>query len=131
MPSVRWALVRERPAIRITLQLKTGQTVERTLLSDTAAGSLRAGFELVIRESDSVTAGEQFAASVTLGGAYTGVFPVHWIRVAIPAIQFTGRVRAVSVPNVPPGFDGIACFRFLNRFHYGNSGDPRQFGLER
>jgi hypothetical protein len=27
-------------------------------------------------------------------------------------------------------FDGIACFRFLNRFTYGNFGDPGQFGLE-
>jgi hypothetical protein len=31
---------------------------------------------------------------------------------------------------VPRPFDGIACFRFLNRFTYGNFGDPNQFGLE-
>jgi len=30
----------------------------------------------------------------------------------------------------PPGFDGTACFGFLNRFTYGNFGDPGQFGLE-
>jgi hypothetical protein len=26
--------------------------------------------------------------------------------------------------------DGIACFGFLNRFHYGNFGDSALFGLE-
>jgi hypothetical protein len=34
------------------------------------------------------------------------------------------------VPAYPVGFGGIACFRFLNRFTYGNFGDPNQFGLE-
>jgi hypothetical protein len=38
--------------------------------------------------------------------------------------------RAVGVPAVPPGFDGLVCFSFLNRFTYGNFGDPSQFGLE-
>jgi hypothetical protein len=27
-------------------------------------------------------------------------------------------------------FDGLACFRFLNRFGYGNFRDPGVFGLE-
>ena len=31
----------------------------------------------------------------------------------------------------PAGFDGIACFGFLNLFTYGNFGDPALFGLER
>ena len=39
-------------------------------------------------------------------------------------------LRVVGVPSVPPGFDGIACFPFLNRFTYGNFGDSGQFGLE-
>ena len=29
------------------------------------------------------------------------------------------------------GFKGVAGFRFLNRFDYGNFGNPAQFGLER
>jgi hypothetical protein len=36
----------------------------------------------------------------------------------------------VGVPYPPPDFDGIACFRFLNRFTYGNFGDKNAFGLE-
>jgi hypothetical protein len=36
----------------------------------------------------------------------------------------------VGVRSVPAGFDGIACFAFLDRFTYGNFGDPGQFGLE-
>ncbi|MBI3412163.1 MAG: hypothetical protein HY040_27855 [Planctomycetes bacterium] len=31
---------------------------------------------------------------------------------------------------VSGAFDGIACFSFLNRFHYGNFGNPGSFGLE-
>jgi hypothetical protein len=38
---------------------------------------------------------------------------------------------AVAVPVVPEGFQGTAGFRFLNRFDYGNFGNPAQFGLER
>jgi hypothetical protein len=34
------------------------------------------------------------------------------------------------IPNPPTGFDGIACFRFLNRFTYGNFGAATHFGLE-
>lgn len=48
----------------------------------------------------------------------------------MPALGFARKVRVVGVPSVPAGFDGIACFGFLNRFHYGNFGDPGQFGLE-
>ena len=40
------------------------------------------------------------------------------------------RLRVVAVPSVPRWFDGIACFSFLNRFTYGNFGDPARFGLE-
>jgi hypothetical protein len=40
------------------------------------------------------------------------------------------QVRAAAVPAFPAGFDGVAGFRFLNRFTYGNFGDPTRFGLE-
>jgi hypothetical protein len=50
--------------------------------------------------------------------------------VQIPALGFDRAVRAVAVPRVPPGLGGVAGFRFLNRFTYGNFGDPGLFGLE-
>jgi hypothetical protein len=37
---------------------------------------------------------------------------------------------AAGVPNALLGFDGIACLRFLGRFHYGNFADPDAFGLD-
>ena len=40
------------------------------------------------------------------------------------------RFVSLVLPGVPRGLDGLACFRFLNRFSYGNFGDPGQFGLE-
>jgi hypothetical protein len=52
------------------------------------------------------------------------------LKVQVPSLGFVHNLRAVGVPSVPAGFDGIACFRFLNRFHYGNFGDPSHFSLE-
>lgn len=65
-----------------------------------------------------------------LGGAYTGTFPTYVIRVQLPPLGFDQTIRAVGVPATPAGFDGIAGFPFLNRFTYGNFGDPGRFGLE-
>jgi len=65
-----------------------------------------------------------------LHGAYSGHFPVYNIAAQLPALGFAQSLRTVGVPSVSKGFDGIACFRFLNRFTYGNFGDPGQFGLE-
>jgi hypothetical protein len=45
-------------------------------------------------------------------------------------LHFTSLVPAVGVPDPQNDFDGIACFRFLNRFTYGNFGDQGSFGLE-
>jgi hypothetical protein len=47
-----------------------------------------------------------------------------------PAWLLSYLARAVDVPAVPAGLDGLAGFRFLNRFSHGNFGDPGQFGLE-
>jgi hypothetical protein len=65
-----------------------------------------------------------------LGGAYTGPFSLYERRVFIPNLGFSKRVRAVGVPTTPPNFDGIAGFRFLSRFTYGNFASKAQFGLE-
>src|SRR5947209_1962762 len=63
---------------------------------------------------------------VHLGGAYSGWFNVYSIEVRIPRLDFAAAVPVVAVPRVPDGSDGIACFKFLNRFHYGNFGErPR------
>jgi len=51
--------------------------------------------------------------------------------VRIPTLHFDLWVRVVAVPVVPDDLDGIACFTFLNRFTYGNFGNPTLFGLER
>jgi hypothetical protein len=52
------------------------------------------------------------------------------IRAEIPALGFRKALWAVAVSSPPSGFDGTACFRFLNQFTYGNFGDAKQFGLE-
>lgn len=66
----------------------------------------------------------------TLSGAYAGSFPIYLVRVGLITLGFDRYVPAVAVPAAPAGFDGIACFRFLNRFSYGNFGDAGQFGSE-
>ena len=45
-------------------------------------------------------------------------------------LGFDQIVRVIGVPSPPNGFEGIACFRFLNRFNFGNFANPEQFGLE-
>jgi hypothetical protein len=94
------------------------------------AGSCLDPFELILDEGDCRLCGGILYPSLSLGGAYSGLFPVYDTVVRIPALGFAQRFSAVGVPSVPSGFDGIACFRFLNHFTYGNFGDPGQFGLE-
>jgi hypothetical protein len=66
-----------------------------------------------------------------LGRAFAGPpLPVYLIRIDIPELGFNEDVTAAGTTNFPRGFHGLACFRFLNRFTYGNFGDPGQFGLE-
>ena len=131
MPLAKWNLVRGRPAVPVTLILaQSNQRVTRNLLADTGAGTARAAFELLLDENDCVLAGGIPSQSVILGGAYSGSFPVYVVRIKIPRLAFDHYVRAVGVPTVPVGFGGIACFRFLNRFTYGNFGERTRFGLE-
>lgn len=97
----------------------------RVLLADTGAGNSQDPVELLLGEQDC-----HACRSVALGGAYAGVFNVYSVRVFVPGLTFHDQVRAVGVTTPPAGFDGIACFRFLNRFSYGNFGNPGEFGLE-
>jgi hypothetical protein len=45
-------------------------------------------------------------------------------------LGFKEDLPVLGVANPPSGLDGIACFRFLNRFTYGNFGSANEFGLE-
>jgi hypothetical protein len=110
--------------------MPAGQAFLRTLLADTGAGSQNGSFDLILDENDCLLCGGYSYPSIILGGAYTGLFPVYELPVRLPALGFDHYLRAVAVPSVATGFDGIACFRFLNRFTYGNFGDPGQFVLE-
>lgn len=126
----QWPLHHDRPPVQVTLTLAAGgQPVQRNLLADTEAGTARAGFELLLDEQDCLVAGGIPSPAVVLGGAYSGSYPVYLIRVQFPDLGFDHHLPAVGVPTVPAGFDGIACFRFWNRFQYGNFGDSGQFGL--
>jgi hypothetical protein len=131
MPSVFWPLVHDRPTIQVILELALGsQPLLRTLLADSGAGSLRDPFEFILDEDDCLICGGIPIQEVSLGGAYAGSFPVYLLQVKIPELAFDDAVPAVGVSNTPRGFQGIACFRFLNRFGYGNFAKPDQFGLE-
>ena len=131
MARAQWPLRFDQPTIEIVLSLaQGGQKTVCTLLADTGAGTAQAAFELLLDEHDCLLGGGKAAQTVGLGGAYVGSFPRYVIRVEIPKLNFDARVFAVGVPTIPHGLDGIACFRFLNRFSYGNFGDPAAFALE-
>ena len=131
MSVVRWPLGDGRPLVQVIFTaLLSRQECSRRLLADTGAGSRVSRFELLVDEDDCLQCGHPAFQTVSLGGAYAGVFPLYAIRVGIPELQFDEYVYAVGVPTVPQGFDGIAGFRFLSRFTYGNLGDPDQFGLQ-
>lgn len=131
MPLVQWPLVRGCPCVQVLLTLQpSGQPLQRTLLADTGAGSRAARFELILDEDDCLLCSGSPQPSITLGGAYVGHFPRYLLRVQLPALGFDQDLRVVAVPSMTGGFDGIACFGFLNRFSYGNFGDRGGFGLE-
>jgi hypothetical protein len=130
MPRATWPLLGGRPRIEIALARPGRKPATRDLLADTGAGSDQASFEIALDESDCLTFGGTLTGEVQLGGAFTGAYPVYWLRVEIPPLAFRRRVRVVAVPRVPADFDGIAAFRFLNRFAFGNFGDRNHFGLE-
>ncbi|MBI3822359.1 MAG: hypothetical protein HY289_06735 [Planctomycetes bacterium] len=131
MARVQWQLRNDRPVIQVMLALAPGgQKVTRTVLADTGAGAANDPFEFVLDEIDCLLCGGTPLKTVTLGGAFTGVHPIYAIPIEIPALNFSDNVLVVGVAAPPTGFDGIACFRFLNRFTYGNFGDKNAFGLE-
>jgi hypothetical protein len=110
--------------------MAVGQDVSRWLVADTGAGTRRDTFELILDEDDCLQCGGVYVHAVRFRGASNGSFPVYVLDVRVPSLNFDEPVNVVGVPNAPPGFDGIACFRFLRRFSYGNLSDPDAFGLD-
>ncbi|HET6882614.1 MAG TPA: hypothetical protein VFI31_20775 [Pirellulales bacterium] len=131
MPRAVWPVSRGRPIIEVVLSVAPGgRPVPRQLIADTGAGTLPSGIELLLDEQDCLTCGGTPMQPIVLGGAYVGSYPTYAIQVGIPALAFNQPVIVVGLPTPPTGFDGIACFRFLNRFIYGNFGKSTEFGLE-
>jgi hypothetical protein len=114
----------------VLTRISDGQDWKRALLADSGAGTDRSGPDLILLEADCLLGGGRIDRPVRLGGAYTGTFPTYVLRVRIPALGFAGHMLAVGASRTPASLDGLACFRFLNRFTFGNFGDPHQFGLE-
>jgi hypothetical protein len=133
MPRVTWPLLNDRPSLRIDVVSVDGQSITTfDLHADTGAGAASSAFDLILLESDCWSFGNPSGSFVSLTGAYAGgPYWLFWIQVRIPALGFDASLSAVGVPAVPDGFRGVAGFRLLNRFDYGNFGNPAQFGLER
>jgi hypothetical protein len=130
MPAAQWLLQNDRPVIEIVVSASGGQDLVRKLIADTGAGTRQSVFQLILDEKDCFQSGAILIGHVQLGGAFSGVFPVYLVEVRIPQLNFDDPVPVVGVTKVPAGFEGIAGFKFLNRFHYGNFGDPDFFGLQ-
>jgi hypothetical protein len=117
--------------IRVVLSLPTGnQPLPLFVLADTGAGNRSCRFDLILEESDCILCGGFSSTDIRLGGALAGTYPLFQLQVQVPELGFDAAVSIVGVPANPPGFDGIAGFRFLNRFSYGNFKNPNEFGLE-
>jgi hypothetical protein len=131
MPRVQWPLRAGRPCVELNLiTVPAGQPLPRSLLADSGAGSQQFRIELILLEGDCLRCGASPLKPIKLGGAYSGWYPTYVMTVELAGLGVLLNVRAAAVPSAPVGFDGIACFRFINRFTYGNFGDPTQFGLE-
>ena len=131
MPRAQWSLLHGRPIVEVMLRVVPGgQQLVRRLVADTGAGSQRSALELLLDEQDCLLCSARPLKAVMLGGAYVGSYPAYLLRVEVAAIGFDRVIPVVGVPSPPDGFDGIACFRFLNRFTYGNFGAADQFALE-
>jgi hypothetical protein len=131
MPRAQWSLTLGRPIIEIILiHATSGQSLTRSLLADTGAGNVNADFELLLLETDCLACGGKPSDSISIVGAYNGTFPLYLMRVKIPLLAFDDDVLAIGATSTPPDLHGIACFRFLNRFTYGNFGSVNEFALE-
>jgi hypothetical protein len=131
MPRAQWSHVRNRPAVELSLvDPLSGQPHKRKLLADCGAGSALAPFELVLTEEDCLRFAIDDGDLIRLRGAFAGEFRTYAVQVRMSELRFSEVLTAVGVEYAPPGFEGIAGFRFLNRFAFGNFGSRDSFGLE-
>ena len=133
MPRQSRLLVNDCPAVETELREPySGFTATRTLLADTGARRRFGPADLILWPADTARFGISEVASAGVSGALQGQFRVFLVEIEMPALRLVRSVRALSVPSSHffPGFDGFACFRFLNTFTYGNFGNPAEFGLE-
>ncbi len=133
MPRATWLLYNDLPVVEIQLQDNFGFMHKRILLADTGAGPRHAPFQLVLSEADCKLQNSLRVDQVAIGGAIIGSFAVYRLEIGIPNLNLTCRVSVAAVPAgaLPEGLQGIAAFRFLNSFTYGNFGNENEFGLER
>jgi hypothetical protein len=130
MRRVEWPVAAGRPVVQVELKMAHVWSPARTLLADTGAGTLHSLFDVVLGEPDCRLCSDRPFGTISLRGAYEGSYPVYMVRVRIVPLDFDRHVRAVAAPSLPPGLDGIASFRFLNQFTYGNHAGRTTFGLE-
>lgn len=133
MPRVSWPLQNGRPVIKLTFfAAEGGQEYIRTLLADTGGGRWNSRWDVILSTDDCRLFGLNQVGLIHLEGAYSGDFPLVMARAAIPALQVICNLISVAIPSAQlrSGTDGLAGFRFLNSFHYGNFGNPEQFGME-
>lgn len=130
MPRAEWSVAAGRPVVQVELHTTQGWSPTRMLLADSGAGSLNSLFDVVLAESDCRRCSRRPFGTVSLRGAFVGSHPVHMVRLRIAQLAFDRYVRVVATASLPPGLDGIACFRFLSLFTYGNFGSRTTFGLE-
>lgn len=130
MGSVEWPLHMQRPQIEVVISpFGAKRELVRRLLADTGAGTRTDVFELILDEDDCVQSSGIPMQQVRLSGAFQGEFPVYLIDIRIPALGFDDAIPVVGVSKTPKDFDGLACFRFLSRFAYGNFSNPDGFSL--
>lgn len=131
MPRVTWPLLNDRPGVQVVLPLE-GQPTAFDLHADTGAGAASSAFDLILLEDDCWKCGSPEGSLIELTGAYAGGhYLLFRVRVQIPGLAFDAELIAVGVSAVPDGFQGVAGFRLLNRFDYGNFSNATHFGLER
>ena len=130
MPRIEWPVADGRPIVQVELETAQGTSRTRTLLADTGAGTLTSLFDVVLGETDCRACSGRPFGTISLRGAFQGNHLVYMVRLRVAQLKFDRYVRAVAAPSLPPGLDGIAGFRFLSQFTYGNLGGRDTFGSE-
>ena len=108
------AIAQSATKVGVLEHLKESGAVKR-LVANTGGGSISRplnSFSLTLI----VSTRNQMVGQVQLSGSYVGWFNVYSIAVRIPRLKFS-KQSWWPVFQEFYGFEGIACFKFLNRFH--------------